>query len=308
VVGVNDAQVLRMPGADEPSGTDLAVMGEGPSWAEQVGDALEFLRRRALGQYEVDEFGFDPELNDSVLLAAVRPLFKHWFRVEVRGIENVPAEGGALVVANHAGTIGLDAVMVQLAIHDAHPNHRHLRPLGADMVFDMPFVGMLARKAGATLACNADAERLLRSGELVGVWPEGYKGTGKPFSERYRLQRFGRGGFVSAALRTGVPIVPCSVVGSEEIYPMLGNVKVLARMLGLPYFPITPTFPWLGPLGVVPLPSKWIIEFGEPIDAEGFGDAAAEDPMLVFEITDQVRETIQHNLYRMLVRRRGIFR
>ena len=161
-----------------------------------MGEALEFLRRRALGQYEVDEFGFDPELNDSVLLAALRPLYKHWFRVEVRGIENVPAEGGALVVANHAGTIGLDAVMVQMAIHDAHPSRRHLRPLGADMVFDMPFVGMLARKAGATLACNADAERLLRSGELVGVWPEGYKGTGKPFSERYRLQRFGRGGFV----------------------------------------------------------------------------------------------------------------
>ncbi|MCU0263794.1 MAG: acyltransferase family protein [Candidatus Nanopelagicales bacterium] len=308
MVGVNDAQVLRMPGADEPPATDVAVVGADPSWADQVGQALEFLRRRALGQYEVDEFGFDPELSDSVLMAAVRPLYRHWFRVEVRGIENVPLEGGALIVANHAGTIGLDAVMVQMAIHDQHPNARHLRPLGADIVFDMPFVGMLARKSGATLACNADAERLLRSGELVGVWPEGYKGTGKPFSERYRLQRFGRGGFVSAALRTGVPIVPCSVVGSEEIYPMLGNVKLAARMLGLPYFPVTPTFPWLGPLGLVPLPSKWVIEFGEPIDTGGFGDAAAEDPMLVFEITDQVRETIQHNLYRMLVRRRGIFR
>jgi 1-acyl-sn-glycerol-3-phosphate acyltransferase len=308
MVGMSQARVLRMPGSDGPIGGEVVVAEQGDSWADQVDEALEFLRRRALGEYEVDEFGFDRELNDTVLLNVLRPLYRHWFRVEVRGIENIPAEGGALVVANHAGTIGLDALMVQLAIHDQHPAHRHLRPLGADIVFDLPFIGMLARKAGATLACNADAERLLRAGELVGVWPEGYKGTGKPFSERYRLQRFGRGGFVAAALDVGVPIVPCSVVGSEEIYPMLGNVKVLARMLGLPYFPITPTFPWLGPLGLVPLPSKWVIEFGEPIDADAFGDEAPDDAMLVFEVTDQVRETIQHNLYRMLVRRRGIFR
>ena len=303
---MSDARALRLAG-QEPS-VEVAVADEPTRWADHVDRALEFMRRRALGEYEIDDFGFDRELTDGVLLAALRPLYRHWFRVEVHGIENIPADGGALVVGNHAGTIGLDAAMVQLAIHDAHPNQRHLRPLGADVVFDMPFVGMLARKAGATLACNPDAERLLRSGELVGVWPEGYKGTGKPFSERYRLQRFGRGGFVAAALKVGVPIVPCSVVGSEEIYPMLGNVKVLARMLGLPYFPVTPTFPWLGPLGMVPLPSKWVIEFGEPIDAEGFGESAPDDPMLVFEITDRVRETIQHNLYRMLVRRRGIFR
>ena len=305
---MSEAQILRMPGADEGPGAEVALVADDRSWSHQVEAALEFLRRRALGEYPVDEFGFDPELNDTVLMAALRPLYRHWFRVEVRGIENIPSEGGALVVCNHAGTIGLDAAMVQLAILDEHPAGRHLRPLGADLVFALPFVGMLARKAGATLACNPDAERLLRAGELVGVWPEGYKGTGKPFSERYRLQRFGRGGFVSAALATGVPIVPCSVVGSEEIYPMLGNARLLARLLGLPYFPLTPTFPWLGPLGAVPLPSKWVIEFGEPIETAGFGDAAAEDPMLVFEITDQVRETIQHNLYRMLVRRRGIFR
>jgi 1-acyl-sn-glycerol-3-phosphate acyltransferase len=305
---MNDAQILRMPRAEDGPAAEVAVLADDPSWSDQVDAALEFLRRRALGEYSIDEFGFDPELNDAVLMAALRPLYRHWFRVEVQGIENIPSEGGALVVCNHAGTIGLDAAMVQLAILDEHPAKRHLRPLGATLVFALPFVGMLARKAGATLACNPDAERLLRAGELVGVWPEGYKGTGKPFSERYRLQRFGRGGFVSAALAAGVPIVPCSVIGSEEIYPMLGNARLLARLLGLPYFPLTPTFPWLGPLGAVPLPSKWVIEFGEPIDPAGFGDAAGEDPMLVFEVTDQVRETIQHNLYRMLVRRRGIFR
>ena len=111
----------------------------------------------------------------------------------------------------------------------------------------MPVVSALARKGGATLACNEDAERMLAGGELVGVWPEGFKGIGKPFSERYKLQRFGRGGFVAAALRTGVPIVPLSVVGAEEIYPMIGNIPALARLLGIPYVPITPMFPWLGP-------------------------------------------------------------
>jgi 1-acyl-sn-glycerol-3-phosphate acyltransferase len=174
-------------------------------------------------------------------------------------------------------------------------------------VFQTPIVGELARKTGTTLACNADAERLLRKGELVGVWPEGFKGIGKPFSERYKLQRFGRGGFVSAALRTQVPIVPCSIVGAEEIYPILGNMRTLARLLGLPYVPVTPTFPWLGPLGMIPLPSKWIIEFGEPIRTDGLGPEAADDPMLVFNITDQVRETIQHTLYRLLMQRRSVF-
>ena len=133
-------------------------------------------------------------------------------------------------------------------------------------MFRLPVLSELARKSGATLACNPDAERLLRAGELVGVFPEGFKGVGKPFRDRYKLQRFGRGGFVSAALRTGAPIVPVSIVGAEEIYPMIGNITPLARLLGLPYFPVTPTFPWLGPLGLLPLPSKWLIEFGEPIE------------------------------------------
>ena len=226
----------------------------------------------------------------------------------MRGVENIPAVGGALVVANHSGTVPLDALMTSLALLDHHPAHRHLRMLAADLVFSLPVLAPLARKGGNTLACNADAERLLTGGELVGVWPEGFKGIGKPFRERYKLQRFGRGGFVSAALRTGAPIIPCSIVGAEETFPMLGNAKTLARLLGLPYLPITPTFPLLGPLGAVPLPSKWIIEFGEPIETADLGGAAAaEDPMLVFNLTDQVRETIQHTLYRLLMARRSIF-
>ena len=267
---------------------------------------LDFLRRRLTGDYTVDDFGFDPDLTDHVLLPPLRPLYERWFRVEVRGAEQVPSHGGALIVANHSGTIALDALMTQIALHDHHPAQRHLRMLGADLVFQTPFLSALARKAGHTLACMPDAERLLSSGELVGVWPEGFKGIGKPFSERYKLQRFGRGGFVSAALRARVPIIPTAIVGAEETYPMLGNIAPLARLLGLPYFPMTPTFPWLGPLGMIPLPSRWIIEFGEPLHTEDLAEEA-EDPMAVLELTDTVRERIQQSLYRLLVQRESTF-
>ena len=278
-----------------------------PEWERKLAGALAFLRRRVTGDYPVDDFGFDPDLTEHVMLAGLRPLYERYFRVETRGLENIPAEGGALVVANHSGTVPIDAMMTQLAIYDHHPAHRHLRMLGADLVFRTPLVAPLARKSGSTLACNEDAERLMSSGELAGVWPEGFKGIGKPFSERYKLQRFGRGGFVSAALRSGVPIIPCSIVGAEEIYPIVGNVKILARLLGFPYVPVTPTFPLLGPLGLVPLPSKWIIEFGEPIPTDQIGAAGADDPMLVFNLTDQVREVIQQTLYKLLLQRRSVF-
>jgi 1-acyl-sn-glycerol-3-phosphate acyltransferase len=273
----------------------------------KVASVLAFVRRRITGDYEVDEFGFDPELLDFVLAQPFRPLYSKWFRVETRGMENIPDEGGALIVANHSGTIPLDGIITQLAILDHHPARRPVRMLAADLVFQVPFISDLARKSGSTLACNPDAERLLRQGELVSVYPEGFKGIGKPFSERYKLQRFGRGGFVSAALRSGVPIIPCSIVGAEEIYPIIGNLKTLARLLGLPYVPITPTFPLLGPLGAVPLPSKWIIEFGDPIRTDDLPANAAEDPMLVFDLTDRVRETIQQTLYQLLMQRRSVF-
>lgn len=278
----------------------------GDQWEPQLARFLAFLRRRLTGDYTVDEYGFDPEVTERFFMAALRPIAQKWFRIEVRGIENIPAEGGALVVSNHSGTIPVDGLMTMVSIHD-HAG-RHLRPLGADLVFRLPVVGALARKGGATLACNEDAERMLRGGELVGVWPEGFKGIGKPFSDRYKLQRFGRGGFVSAALRTGVPIIPLSVVGAEEIYPLVGNIPSLARLLGVPYIPITPFFPLLGPLGLVPLPSKWLLEFGEPIRTDEYDAGAAEDPMLVFNVTDQVRETIQQTLYSLLMQRESVFK
>jgi 1-acyl-sn-glycerol-3-phosphate acyltransferase len=283
-------------GPAEPSGLERKVAG-----------ALAFLRRRVTGEYHVDEFGFDPELTDGVLLSLFRPLYDSWFRVETRGIENIPGTGGALIVANHSGTVPIDGIMTALAVHDHHPGNRFLRTLGADLMFQVPFVGEFARKSGTTVACVPDAERLLTGGELVGVWPEGFKGIGKPFRDRYRLQRFGRGGFVAAALRCKVPIIPTAIVGAEEIYPIIANLKTLARLLGLPYLPVTPTFPWLGPLGLVPLPSKWLIEFGEPIRTDRYPEGAAEDPMLVFELTDQVRETVQQALDELRGQRRSVF-
>ncbi|MFJ1649115.1 lysophospholipid acyltransferase family protein [Streptomyces sp. NPDC088258] len=279
----------------------------GGEWERRIAGGLAFLRRRVTGDYPVDEFGYDKELTDQVLMSLLRPLYEKYFRVEVKGIENIPSDGGALVVANHSGTLPLDGLMMQVAVHDNHPADRHLRLLAADLVFMLPVINELARKAGHTLACAEDAERLLRRGEVVGVMPEGFKGLGKPFGERYKLQRFGRGGFVSTALQAGVPIVPCSIVGAEEIYPMVGDARTLARLLGVPYFPLTPTFPWLGPLGMVPLPTKWTIQFGEPIPTDGYPPEAAEDPMLMFNLTDQVREQIQHTLYKLLVQRRSVF-
>ncbi len=277
----------------------------GENWEPRLAAFLAFLRRRLTGDFSVDDYGFDREVTEQFLVTALRPIARRWFRIEVRGAENIPAEGGALVVSNHSGTVPVDGLMTAVSIHDH--TERFLRPLGADLVFKLPVVGDLARKGGATLACNEDAERMLRGGELVGVWPEGFKGIGKPFSERYKLQRFGRGGFVSAALRTGVPIIPTSVVGAEEIYPLVGNIPSLARLLGVPYIPITPLFPLLGPLGLIPLPSKWLIEFGEPIRTDEYDEGAADDPMLVFNVTDQVRESIQQTLYSLLMQRKSVF-
>ncbi|WKX71853.1 lysophospholipid acyltransferase family protein [Streptomyces sp. XD-27] len=300
----------RRPGAEPEPEAGPCQDGSGApggGWERKLARGLNFLRRRVTGDYEVDDFGYDRELTDHVLMSLLRPVYEKYFRVEVKGIENIPDAGGALVVANHSGVLPLDALMLQVAVHDHHPAERHLRLLAADLVFMLPVINELARKAGHTLACAEDAQLLLERGEVVGVMPEGFKGLGKPFAERYKLQRFGRGGFVSTALRAGVPIVPCSIVGAEEIYPMVGNAKTVARLLGFPYFPVTPTFPLLGPLGAVPLPTKWTIQFGEPIPTDGHSPEAADDPMLMFNLTDQVRETIQHTLYKLLVQRRSVF-
>ncbi len=269
-------------------------------------DRLRSAVRRFGGDYGEDEWGYDAEFADTVEpLAAF--LYERWWRVHVEGAEKVPAHGRALLVANHAGILPWDGVMVSMAIMREHPLPRQPRFLVLDWAFRLPYVSVVMRKVGGVMASPYNALRLLEQDELVAVFPEGVKGAGKPFGERYRLQRFGRGGFVEIALRTGAPMVPVAVVGSEETYPKLGESPALARATGAPYFPLTPTFPWLGPLGVVPLPSRWRIEFCEPIETESYGPDAAEDRGLVLELSERVRDTIQRTVLENVVKRGPAF-
>ena len=223
------------------------------------------------------------------------------------GGANVPSHGRALLVANHSGSLFPFDASMSVAVMKEHPLPRWPRFLVLDWAFVLPFLSIFMRRVGGVPASPHNAARLLDQDELVMVFPEGVKGTGKPFSERYRLQRFGRGGFVETALRTGAPIVPVAVVGAEEIYPKLGESQALARATGAPFVPITPTFPWLGPLGLVPLPSQWRIEFCEPIDLSEHRPEAADDPRLLLDVSEQVRETIQEKVYENLVKRGSAF-
>ena len=267
---------------------------------------LELVLRRLEGDHEDDEWGFDEDFAD-----LVEPffgfLYERWWRVQVEGAHRVPAHGRALLASNHAGILPWDATMISVALLREHPLPRHPRFLVLNWAFDLPWVSPFIRRVGGVVASPYNALRLLEQDQLVAVFPEGVKGTGKPFGERYRLQRFGRGGFVEIALRASAPIVPVAVVGSEEIYPKIGDIPPLARMLGAPFFPVTPTFPWLGPLGVVPLPSKWRIEFLEPIETASYGPEAAADRALVLELSERVRGDIQQALYANLVRRGPAF-
>lgn len=276
-------------------------------WIERLAGAADFLRRRFEGDFEVDPEGFDPELNRAVLMPIARALYQNWFRVKLRGVGHVPSCGAGLVVANHSGVLPLDGIMLQVGVLDEHPKARNLRLLGADLVYSVPGLGRLARVSGHVPAHSAEAERLLNAGELVGVFPEGFKGIGKPFSDRYQLRRFGRGGFARTALRTGAPMIPCAIVGAEEIYPMVADWSELATRLKLPYFPITPLFPWFGLIGAVPLPSKWIIEFCDPVPTEGFAPDQWNDQDVIAELADKVKYTIATKIDELLAERGPAF-
>jgi 1-acyl-sn-glycerol-3-phosphate acyltransferase len=252
----------------------------------------------------VDDFGHDPRAT-ARWEWLFELLYKRWFRVQTSGLENVPASGRALLVANHAGTLPYDSAMVMHAIRRDHPARRDVRPLVEDTVFHLPFLGPLMNRIGGVRADPDNAERLLRRGELVAVFPEGEKGMGKLWRERYKLQRFGRGGFVKLALRTGAPIIPVAVVGAEEAAPMLGKVTWFAKNIGIPWVPVTPTFPWLGPAGLLPLPSKWYVQFGEPVNLTGLGPASADDRLLVNRLADQIRSQIQDMIEGLLGKRRS---
>jgi 1-acyl-sn-glycerol-3-phosphate acyltransferase len=233
-----------------------------------------------------------------------------WFRCEVEGIEHVPDAGGALLVSNHSGALPPDAAMIAKAIQEEHPHPRPLHLTVEHFFKGYPGLSMLVPKIGGVPAHPANVHRLLcDEQQLVLVFPEGRKGTEKLYKDRYRLRRFGRGGFVAAAMRAGVPIVPVAVVGAEEAQPIFAHVPALQKLTGLIYFPITPTFPHFGLLGIAGyLPAKFKIRFLPPVRTDDLGeDAPWEDQGLVQTIAQDIRATIQDELLDMLGKRRSVW-
>lgn len=239
---------------------------------------------------EVDEFGLD-----EAALARARPLldflYERYWRVDVHGLEHVPSDGPCLLVANRSGVLPYDGLMVSHAIHRA--TGKTPRFFVADWLITLPFAQPSLARLGGVRACRENAERLLHAGRQIVVFPEGVKGAAKVFRERYRLKRFGRGGVVRVALEAGVPLVPVGVVGAEEAHPILFKWGAPARAVGLPFLPVTPTFPLLGPLGALPLPSKWIVRFGEPLAIDHLEPDAADDELLISRLTEETRTRIQ---------------
>ena len=291
----------------EAANTVIGLYAELRGRLAGIGDL--FVRLRMLGRgTAVDHYGYDP-VTAKWVEPIVEALFRYWWRVDVANIERVPARGPVMFVANHGGALlPYDALMISTALRCVHPAGRQARPLIEDYVYYLPYVGTLLGRIGAVRADRANARRLLESGGAIIVFPEGARGLSKRYRDRYRLERFGRGGFVSVCLEAGAVLVPVSVIGAEEIHPVIARAKRAGRALGLPYLPITPTFPWLGVLGLVPLPTKWTIRFGEPIDLSSRHQGAdPEDLALVGRLREEVRQRIQRMVLEGLRRRRSIF-
>jgi len=266
----------------------------------------DFFKRRARGEYEVDEWGYDPEFV-GLFKPFIEFMYAKYWRVQTTGIEHIPEEGRTLLVANHSGQLPFDGAMIGMAVMQEHVSQRLVRTLYASWFPTVPFVSTFLTKMGQAVATEDNGNRLLEQDQLVAVFPEGVKGIGKLYKDRYKLARFGRGGFVRMALKTRSPIIPVSVVGAEEIYISIYNAKIIARMIGFPFFPITITWPWLGLLGFVPLPTKWFIDFGEPIPTDRYALDADNNLNLVSQLTDQVRNTIQNMIYDRLAERKSVF-
>lgn len=226
-------------------------------------------------------------------------LYHLWFRCEVEGIEHVPSNGGALLVSNHAGALPPDAPMIAKAIKEEHPHPRPLHLTMEHFFKGYPGLSMLLPKLGGVPAHPANVHRLLHDEEqLVLVFPEGAKGTEKLFKDRYRLRRFGRGGFVRAAMKAKVPIVPLAVVGAEEAQPVFAQLPLLAKATGLIYAPISP---------LVYLPAKFRIRFMEPIRTDDMGDAPWDDRGLVQTVSQEIRARIQEELFDMVGKRESVW-
>ena len=288
-----------------------------PADAEDAPGALEVSERERMRslmppvetERRLDDWGRSERVERIFDATLVEFFYRYWFRCEVEGIENVPSEGGALLVSNHSGALPPDAAMIGKAIRDEHPNPRPLYMTVEHFFKGYPGFSQLLPKIGCVPAHPANVHRLLYDErQLVLVFPEGRKGTEKLVKDRYRVQRFGRGGFVEAAMRGKAQLQPVCVVGAEEAAPIFTQSKSLQRLTGLLYFPITPTFPWLGPLGMLGyLPAKFRIRFLEPIDTTRMGSNPAEDKALVQSVAQEVRARIQENLHEMLKKRKSVW-
>ena len=256
---------------------------------------------------EVDAYGMDTRYRERM-----RPLldflYREYFRIEAVGLANVPAEGRLCLVANHAGVLPYDALMIGHAVEAEHPAGRVVRSLVDDVFINAPYLSRIFTRCGMVRASQANAERMLEEGRAVCLFPEGLQGIAKNYRDRYQLQRFGRGGFVRLCLRTRTPIIPVAVVGSEEIHPVIYQSGRLRSWLGNLLPPITPTFPLLGPLGLLPLPSKWIIEFGAPIDVrKEYGVRGEGDDLGINHAKEKIRARVQYMLYERLKSRHSIW-
>jgi 1-acyl-sn-glycerol-3-phosphate acyltransferase len=244
--------------------------------------------------------GHDPTFLDRAA-PLLEFLWSRYFRVRLIGLENIPASGPALLVANHSGGIPYDGTLLMYGIRRDHPQHRRVRPLVANFAFRSGWMSQIVARVGGVRASTETALPMLGDGQLLAVFPEGLKGVGKLYRERYRLSRFGRGGFARLARAAGVPMIPVAIVGAEEIHPVVGKITALAEPLGIPYIPITPTFPWLGPLGLLPVPTKWTIQIGQPVPAP-----TDDDPQGTAKAAEAVRSSIDLMISDLLAQRRSI--
>ena len=290
------------------SSTSIAGVAESPG-ANQTLPARRDLLPAIEPERQVDDWGRSERVEEFFDRTVGEFFYRYWFRAEVEGLENVPDSGGALLVSNHSGALPPDAAVIAKAIREEHPAARRTHITVEHFFKGYPLFSMLIPKIGCVAAHPANVHRLLADEEqLVLVFPEGRKGTEKLYKDRYKLRRFGRGGFVTAAVRAQAKLVPVCVVGAEEAAPIFAQVKPLQRLTGLLYFPITPTFPWLGPLGMLGyLPAKFRVRFLEPIDTDRLGPDADSDRALVQNIAQEVRARIQENLQEMVGKRKSVW-
>jgi len=293
--------------------TSLAGVVERPE-AEADARRLPATRRRDLlpaiePERTINDWGRSERVEEFFDRTLVEFFYRYWFRAEIQGVENVPASGGALLVSNHSGALPPDAAVIARAIREEHSSPRELNITVEHFFKGYPLFSMLIPKIGCVAAHPANVHRLLYDEQkLVLVFPEGRKGTEKVFHERYRLRRFGRGGFVTAAMRAKAKLVPVCVVGAEEAAPIFAQVGFMKRLTGLLYFPVTPTFPWLGPLGMLGyLPAKFKVRFLEPIDTAELGAEPETDKALVQTVSQEVRARIQENLHEMVAERKSVW-